>query len=73
MHSATLALSGHENLMTISEVAAFLAVSRMTVYRMVNRRLITAYRLARGLRFSRTQILSELTRGANPRYVRSQD
>jgi len=38
-------------LLTLHEVAQLLAVSRNTVYRMVNRGALAAYRVSRSLRF----------------------
>jgi len=43
-------------LLTLHEVAQLLAVSRNTVYRMVNRGALAAYRVSRSLRFHRADI-----------------
>ena len=45
-----------EQLITPKELAALLRVSKVLVYRMVERREIAFYRLPRGLRFRRADV-----------------
>ena len=57
--------------MSLQEVAAFLAVSPVTVYRLVDRSLLTVYRVARRLRFTRRDVLRFLEhQRTDARYAR---
>lgn len=42
----------------LSEVAKMLRVSRITVYRMVAKRLLSVYRIGRRMRFRKDDVLS---------------
>lgn len=59
--SARSSASGPE-LVTLAEAAAVLRVSRTTLYRMVESRLLPFYRVRRTLRFDRADLLSYLAR-----------
>lgn len=58
--------------MGLRDVAAFLDVSPATVYRLVDRGLLTVYRVARRLRFTRQDVTRFLETTKTPaRYGRS--
>lgn len=57
MTEAWIASSGLEFL-SLSEVASLLRVSRITVYRIVAKKLISVYRIGRRMRFRKTDVLS---------------
>ena len=52
-------------LLSVDEVASFLNVSRVTVYRLAERGLLRVHRVARTLRFSRDAVTSYLDREDN--------
>ena len=52
----------NEKLMTVEEVAEFLNVNPMTVYRMLKRRAIPAYKVANQWRFERAELNAWLAR-----------
>ncbi len=54
--------------MTLRQVASFLQVSPMTVYRLVDRRAIAVHRVARRLRFARRDVVRFLE--CRKQYVR---
>ena len=57
-----LASSMGSELLDVLELADFLRISRASVYRLVERRLIPFHRLPRGLRFRRDDIEGFLSR-----------
>lgn len=61
MTEAQFMNSGLEFL-SLSEVADLLRVSRITVYRMVAKRIVSVYRIGRRMRFRKEDILSYVER-----------
>lgn len=51
MHEMTPTCARYESLLSIPQVATFLNVSRLTVYRLIERGLLPVYKIARRLRF----------------------
>ncbi len=49
-------LSGQQMLLNVSELADLLRLSKTSIYRIVERRLIPFHRLPRGLRFDKQDI-----------------
>ena len=60
-----------EPLLTIEQVARYLKVDKFTVYRLVARRKLPAYRVGNQWRFKRTVIEGWLNRNSNIRKRRS--
>jgi excisionase family DNA binding protein len=56
MTETSFALRADEPLLSVQQVAEALSVSRLTVYRLIERRLLPAFRVARRLRFSRGDV-----------------
>jgi excisionase family DNA binding protein len=56
MTENSFALRAGEPLLSVQQVAETLSVSRLTVYRLIERRLLPAFRVARRLRFSRGDV-----------------
>ena len=52
----TTTLRAGEPLLSVVQVAEALSVSRLTIYRLIERRLLPAFRVARRLRFSRGDV-----------------
>jgi excisionase family DNA binding protein len=61
------------DLLTLDDVARLLRLSKVTVYRLVERGLFPVYRLGRRLRFSRVQVAEYLRRMSHNDYGGSQD
>jgi excisionase family DNA binding protein len=53
MTDTAFALPADRALLSVEQVAEFLNVSRLTVYRLIERRLLATFRVARRLRLSR--------------------
>lgn len=51
MTESISALRAGGSLLSVEQVADFLSVSRLTVYRLIERRVLPVYRVARRLRF----------------------
>lgn len=56
MIETSFVLRADEALLSVHQVAALLAVSRLTVYRLIERGTLPVFRVARRLRFSRGDI-----------------
>ena len=56
MTETSFALPADEPLLSVQQVAETLSVSRLTIYRLIERRLLPAFRVARRLRFSRGDV-----------------
>lgn len=50
------AMARHERLLSTAQVATFLNVSKLTIYRLIERRLLPVHRIACRLRFSHRDI-----------------
>ena len=61
MATITLVTHADEPFFSVLQVAGFLNISRLTVYRLVERGLLPVYRIARRLRFARSDIERYLT------------
>jgi excisionase family DNA binding protein len=74
MHITSITLPSGSVFMSLREVAVFLGVSPVTVYRLVDRGLLTVYRVARRLRFTQADVLRFLEhQKTNAIYGRPQD
>lgn len=62
MLETTKSLGIMEPLLSSAQVADLLSVSRLTVYRLIERGLLPVYRVARRLRFTKTDLESYLSR-----------
>ena len=51
MTETSFALRADEPLLSVQQVAEALSVSRLTIYRLIERRVLPAFRVARRLRF----------------------
>ncbi len=61
-----------EPLLSVEQVAQALNISRLTVYRLIDRRLLRTFRVARRLRFSRADVARYLAGVKTDEYGRSQ-
>lgn len=66
MTETLFALHANEQLLSVQQVADALSVSRLTIYRLIERRLLPAFRVARRLRFSRADVRTYLARVKTP-------
>ena len=74
MQTDSLSLPFGSTFISLRDVASYLDVSPATVYRMVDRGLLTVYRVARRLRFTKHDVTRFLERSKTPaRYGGSQD
>lgn len=67
VHNLTMTALGQPQeqleLLTPQEVAELLRISRASVYRMVEKRLIRFYKIQSGLRFRKTDVIEYLNQG----------
>jgi len=60
MIETSFALRTGDPLLSVRQVAETLNVSRLTIYRLIERRLLPAFRVAKRLRFSRADVMRYL-------------